>query len=151
MMPHADSNTIPAVNECVAVLSEYAAVLENELAQTPRHYAGPAYLPTRQAIRTTEQAAHLLMVSANALSEAPHFAAVVAVPGGYTCPVELLSAALGAIGRARQMVDAHQQSEATPAANRLGLTALARWVGVAGDDLGALLAPTVSLLRRLSP
>jgi hypothetical protein len=151
MMPHAESNTIPAVNDCVAVLSEYAAVLEDALAQTPVHYAGPVYLPTRQTIREAQQAAHLLMASANALSEAPHFAATVSVPGGYTRPVDLLAAALGAIDRAQRAMNAHQQGESTPNANRVGLTVLAEWVGVAADDLRAVLAPTVSLLGRLSP
>lgn len=151
MMPHAESNTIPAVSECVALLSEYAAVLENELAQTPRHYPGPVYLPTRQTIRAVEQAAHHLMASANALSQAPNFAAVVSVPGGHTRPVDLLEAALVASARARCAVDSHQQSEATPSANRLGLTSLAEWVSVAADDLKTVLAPTVVLLDRLMP
>lgn len=151
MMPHAESNTIPAVSECVALLSEYAAVLENELAQTPRHYPGPVYLPTRQTIRAVEQAAHHLMASANALSQAPHFAATVEVPGGYTDPFELLASSLGVITRTRRTVDAHQQGEATPSANRLGLTSLAEWVSVAADDLKTVLAPTVALLDRLMP
>lgn len=149
MMPHAESYTVPAVNECVAVLSEYAAMLGDALAQTPRHYTGPDYLPTRRTIREAEQAAHLLMASANALSQAPHFAAPVAVPGGYTRPVDLLAAALTASNRAREAMDAHQQGDNTPPANRLGLTVLGEWLRVASDDLRELLAPVCELLGRV--
>ena len=148
-MLHAEHQAaaVPAVSECCALLGEHAAMIEDALEQTPRQYAGPVYLPTRQAIREAERATHLLMAAANALSQAPHFAAVVPVPGGYTRPVDLLATAMAAINRARLALDGHQDSKSTPRANHVGLIIVSEWVKAADNDLRAVLAPAVKLLE----
>lgn len=151
MLTHAEQQStaapaMPAVSECAAALLDYAAAIGNALEQTPRAYEGAPYLPTRRTIREAENAAAVLMASASALSQAPHFYAPVRVPGGYARPVDLLAAVLEASQRAGAAMESHQQGTATPRANRLGLVVLGEWVNLTACDLSALLTPVCELL-----
>lgn len=150
MLPQAehDKPTIPAPSEVVGLLGEYAAALVSVLEETPRHYSGPAYLPTRRAILATEQAAERLTVAAGALSSAGQFVATVVVPGGQARPVDLLADALLQMASACRALEEHQLAEATPLENRAGCLFLAEWVPLAAEDLEVMLAPVCGLLGR---
>jgi len=146
-----DTPTIPSPSDVVNMLSEYATALVSVLEETPRHYSGPAYLPTRRAILATEQAAERLTAAAGALASAGQFVAPVVVPGGQARPVDLLADALRQLERACRALKEHQQAEATPLENRAGCWFLAEWTPLAAEDLDAMLAPVCGLLGRVEP
>lgn len=151
MLPQPNAETIPAPAAVAGLLSEYAAALWSALGETPTHYAGPAYLPTRRAIRAAEEAAERLTAAAGALSNAGQFVAPVPVPGGWSRPVDLLGDALRQLERARQALEAHQAAEATPLENRAGCWFLSEWLPLAAADLEEMLAPVCGLLGRVEP
>jgi len=153
MLPQVtNAETIPAPAAAAGLLEEYAAALGSALGETPRHYRGPAYLPTRRAIRAAEEAASLLEEAARALTVAGVFVAPVAVPGGWSRPVDLLATGLRQLEAARQALEAHQSPGApTPLENRAGCLFLSEWLPLAAADLEELLAPVCGLLGRVEP
>lgn len=152
MLPQANAETIPAPAAVAGLLEEYAAGLRSVLFETPTHYAGPAYLPTRRAIRAAEEAAARLEEAARALTVAGVFVAPIAVPGGWSRPVDLLAAGLRQLETTRQALEAHQAPGApTPLENRAGCLFLSEWLPLAAADLEEMLAPVCGLLGRVEP
>lgn len=146
------AETIPAPREVAGLLVEYAAGLRSALFETPATYAGPAYLPTRRAIRAAEEAAALLEEAAGTLATAGAFVVPVLSRGVWTRPVDVLAAALRQLKTARQALEAHQAPGApTPLENRAGCLFLSEWLPLAAADLEELLAPACELLGRVEP